>query len=183
MARQLQDSGRHVPLLVLLDCYNHAWRPPTGIHNIVGSFLRLLATRARYHWRNLNSGEAGGKLAYLGDRARAFVSARKFTAGQAVYDYCVDRGRPLPSFLRSLGHANCRASRRYVPRPYGGPVLLIRVPGLRPDAPLLGWKGILTGRVELHDIAFHHRGLLSEPGILPLVELLRSRLPAAGAGQ
>ena len=47
-----------------------------------------------------------------------------------------------------------------------------------PD-PLLGWGGMATGGIEIHELPGYHRAYLWEPGVTVLAEKLTSCLAAA----
>jgi thioesterase domain-containing protein len=74
---------------------------------------------------------------------------------------------------------NVRAFRLYEPRPYPGPVTLVRAeraefdPALGPD---LGWEKLSPQPVDRLDVPGDHITLLAEPHVRTLAERLRTRL-------
>jgi thioesterase domain-containing protein len=44
-----------------------------------------------------------------------------------------------------------------------------------PD-PTLGWKDLLNGRLEVHEIPAHHQNILNEPGVRVLAKELTACL-------
>ena len=75
-----------------------------------------------------------------------------------------------------------KAMVKYVPRPYGGDVLLFRaskqLPGLVADK-YLGWKCVLRGNLEVCEVPGRQQNLLLEPNVLQLAKELSSRLNTA----
>jgi len=81
--------------------------------------------------------------------------------------------------LELLGMEHDRAFVNYVPRPYNGDVLLFRaskqLPGLRTD-PSLGWKPVIKGHLEIHELPGHQQNILVEPRVARLAQELQTRL-------
>ena len=76
--------------------------------------------------------------------------------------------------LLAAGEAEVDALRAYRPRPYAGPVLLVRA-ARGGGAADLGW-GALAPALEVVPLDAGHSGLLVEPVVRDLVELLQARL-------
>jgi thioesterase domain-containing protein len=81
--------------------------------------------------------------------------------------------------LEVLGMEHDRAFVNYVPRAYNGNVLLFRaskqLPGLLADRSL-GWKPVIKGHLEIHELPGHQQNILVEPRVMRLAEELQSRL-------
>jgi thioesterase domain-containing protein len=74
-----------------------------------------------------------------------------------------------------------RAFVNYVPRPYNGDALLFRaskqLPGLLADGSL-GWKPVIKGHLEIHELPGHQQNILVEPRVARLAQELQARLHA-----
>lgn len=72
----------------------------------------------------------------------------------------------------------------YIPKPYAGHVLLFRStmgyrrPEMRMADPLMGWKKLVTGKLDVHVIPGNHLHIVREPGVKQLGEILKSYLDA-----
>ncbi len=70
----------------------------------------------------------------------------------------------------------------YVPRTYEGRVLLFRStmgyrrPEMRMADPLMGWKRLVRGKLDVHVIPGNHLQIVREPGVKKLGDILRSYL-------
>ncbi len=176
MARQLHSLGVPVGLLVMLDCFNPRGASPVRWTSALAQKLRRFRRRIRFHGRALAERKLKDWLPYLVDRAAEVARETQFKAELAVYRLLVAAGRPLPDSLRKVRHANACALRAYVPGLYPGGALLLRVSDLRPDAPQMGWKGLIGGEVEILDSPYHHRGVLAESTIQVMARQLHDRL-------
>lgn len=74
----------------------------------------------------------------------------------------------------------------YVPQPYDGRVLLFRStmgyrrPEMRMADPLMGWKKMVRGKLDVHVIPGNHLKIVREPAVKQLGEILRSCLDVLG---
>jgi thioesterase domain-containing protein/acyl carrier protein len=98
-------------------------------------------------------------------------------------------GRPLSQESLYLDFLNVAfaARRRYRPLPYPRSITLFRVPA-QPSSeiyatdPLLGWRGLAAGSLEVVDVqGFHGQPMFREPYVRELARQLRDRLRAAQA--
>ena len=104
-------------------------------------------------WRQrerLRRVKASKRVSYLArkakNRLRAWKRAAEARVEMALGDFLRRRGRPLPEALRhTYFRSNSeRASRRYAPASYPGPMVIFETKGLFRD-PHLGWDGLVTG--------------------------------------
>jgi thioesterase domain-containing protein/acyl carrier protein len=179
MACQLQRQGLKVAWLALLDCFNPRAAGTVPISNLLGRKLRNFVRRSRLVVENLAQRKPREALSYLRERTRTFLRNTGYGVAQIAYDLLVGSGRPLPGFLRQTRYANRYAQKRYVPRPYPGPVVLFRVRDLRPDARLLGWEGLIAGAVEIYEGPYHPRGLTAEPVAVVAAQAFEASLEKA----
>lgn len=175
-ACQLERQGQQVALLLMLDTLNPVWARTLSMRESLKQKLRYLVRKAKLHFGNLAVCRHEKRLSYLAQRSVAFLKTARERAGQIAYDLLVEGGLALPRFLCKTSYANRHAQARYAPGQYLGSAVLLRVPGVRLDAPQMGWEGLIAGEVESHDIPFQHLGLLSEPSVRLVASHLRARL-------
>jgi thioesterase domain-containing protein len=165
IARQLRKQGSNVALVALLDCFNAQRAPRSPWTRRLARVCRRAVGRVLVHLDYLEQHSAEQGITYLLGRARAFLSRRIVPDGDS----------------NRLREASDRATASYRPEPYSGPALLMRVRDSRPEAPLLGWQGLLTGPMEVIDLPFHHFGLSAEPLVAAAGRLLGKNLEKAQA--
>lgn len=165
MARELEALGERVDFLCLIDCLNPAWARQETTLAVHVARLGQLRLKAAAHWQSLQNMPPGEALSYLAGRVRDFfknhtelAAARLGLDSQAAIRY---RGILLS----------------YTPGSWPGDVLLIRLPGRRLNAPLLGWEEVIQGRIEEADLPFSPEGALAGASAARVAEVLRQRLP------
>jgi amino acid adenylation domain-containing protein len=89
---------------------------------------------------------------------------------------------PMNYILEVLGVEHGRALHHYLPRPYDGDVALFRASkqllGQNSDE-TLGWKGVLTGHVDVCEIPGHQQNMMSLPNVVKLGAEITRRLNSA----
>ncbi len=163
-ARLLMAAGQEVELLAMVDCLNPAWRRTRSRREILGAYLRQFRIKHAHHSARLAAMGAGDKARYLLSRVGMFFHNHS----QNVAAWLGWR-RHLPIAARA-------AMLRYSPASYRGDALLLRVPGRRLDAPLLGWQDVIAGRLEMHDLAFEPGGALAGENCERAAAFLQRRL-------
>jgi acyl transferase domain-containing protein/thioesterase domain-containing protein len=82
--------------------------------------------------------------------------------------------------LEQIAKANDRSWARYRPKPYDGRVLFLRTRrqqmGIQPD-PLLGWGGVLTGEVQVHELPGLPQTVLHGPNVREIARIILEHLP------
>ena len=182
IARRLSREGDEVALLAMLDCFNHEWRRDLSLASLWAHKARHAVARSRLHLANFGRLSGKGRLVYLKDRVSRFMQEARIRALQHVYDTCVRRKKPIPRMTSDICYANRWAERTYRRQPYSGAADLFRTTdpagGIYP-APLMGWKGLLQGKVTVFDVPGEHLEMLSEPAIEKVAQVLRERLSAS----
>lgn len=148
MARQLHLRGQQVGLLAMFDAVNPA----------VSAASRQ---SRRTYWRSKFAIHASAlqgldwrrRARYIAERAKLFMR------------YHADN-------FRQARRSSRRALARYRPAPYAGPVLFVRIAGHRPQQGLFGWEGLVHGDVKEADIPFSSHGVLAEPVVRDVAQLL-----------
>jgi amino acid adenylation domain-containing protein/FkbM family methyltransferase len=183
-AQRLTAAGERVALLVLIQSMQPQsirFRPDVGV-------LRRLQYRAAKRLSLEREYLACRGLGYLAERARfdfQRTQARAALAlGRVKFDENGSLSRwPLHYILEALSREHGKTAARYEPRPYAGDVVLFRASqqlnGLLGSSPLLGWERILTGNVDICEIAGHQQNLLHMPRVAQIARELARRLHAA----
>jgi thioesterase domain-containing protein len=169
MAQKLAAQGAGPELLVVFDT------------TVPGSEQRVeLSDRARVFWRNLRSQGAS----YLAHKAKAKLNYwGKLLQNIASYFYR-KTGRELPAGLRyyQMQETHWRTLKGHDFKPYPGKIALMRavdrfeILGKRED-PVLGWRDLAGGELEILDIPSGHTAMLLEPAVQLVAEKLKILFP------
>lgn len=153
VARRLEAEGEQVALLALVDTINPAWRHE---HRLAARLAH--ARQWRYKLRHHL-----GRIAGMGPReAKAYLAGRLRAA--KLY-------RTEVSPFRS-------AMRRYRPGPLRGDALVVRLRGRRLDAPDLGWRDRVEGRLDVVDLPLEPEGALARKSGARVAAVIDARLRA-----
>lgn len=168
MAHQLRRSGRDVELLVMLDTLapQEVERPVT-----VSEKLAL--------WARLSPSEIQKRATRRIKRTLEKIKPNTEDAENTV----------VKSRIELLGEecevAYLKAQGKYHPAPYDGDVVLFRAERATDlfvrSGELLGWQGILTGKVEVITLDADHHSLLAEKSLDVLLSEMRERLSRLNA--
>lgn len=88
-------------------------------------------------------------------------------------------GRGIANESRFVELTNKRLRRRYLLRPYSGPMLLFRAAEQMPryrDLPSLGWELLVAGSLEVCPVPGSHNTILHEPNVSVIAQRMRERL-------
>ncbi|MBD2244331.1 non-ribosomal peptide synthetase [Nostoc sp. FACHB-888] len=169
MARQLQDQGEQVGIIVMLDSCRpgYSWRAP-------------LIKRVFLH---LNKIVQQGP-AYLWQRAVRWSYWRKSNL-QNAYNRYLEGALDLPATDKHLKiiDINTQAVSEYIFSPYLGRAILLRTEDENRDEaigteydPQFGWGEIVAGGLDIHYIPGSHLDLLNEPYVQVVAEKLKNFL-------
>lgn len=171
VAQQLVRGGGQVAFLGLIDTAPRAVRP--------ASFWApgALAERLGLHLRALRPLGTAERLRYLRRRAQLVLVVARETWGARMRPPGAAAVAVEPDWLASL--------RRYVPRPYPGPLTLFwaeeHAPGIGgPDDPRLEWRRYAQGGITIRRLPGDHDHLLEEPAVAGLAAALADCLDGAG---
>ena len=172
MAKQLQEQGEQVGILVLFDScrLGYSWRAP---------FIKRL-------YLHLNNIVQQGP-AYLWKKTVRWSYWRK-QHFQNTYNRYLEEVVNLPEtdkYLKSID-ANIQAGREYIFSPYLGRAVLLRTEDKNRDEaigtkydPQFGWGDIVAQGLDIHYIPGSHLDLLNEPNVQVLAEIFRNCLTQA----
>ena len=164
MACQLEEAGERVEQLIMITALNPAWSKGqswAGVARAVSAQFRL---RARYHARSLRSMGPASRFRYVTSRIAAFFESRR-------EDVAILAGARLEGRARHR-----RLSAAWNPRSRAGSALVIRETGRHPDAPALGWSGLIGGELRVEDVPFHPKGPLDPERVGAVAQIISRRL-------
>jgi amino acid adenylation domain-containing protein/FkbM family methyltransferase len=182
-AQQLTAAGQEVALVILIQSMHpDAFRFKPTIPVLHRWWYRITK---RIDLERENRSHAGKgyvveryRRAWDMARARAAIALDN-TTGKRPAD---PSGLPKLYIFEALRIEHGKAIRKYVPRPYGGDVVLFRagrqLSGLVADE-YLGWKPFFNGRFEVCEVPGHQQNLMLEPNVRRLASALEGRLKAA----
>jgi thioesterase domain-containing protein len=186
MAQQLRARGERVALVVLIDADAPQANGGTRLDARIGiEYLRNLAT-----WP-IDDDFFHAGLAATADRMRSKgrVAAARLKRLVTRQEVPVDIRDALgvwqfPDQHRTFLEVHSRALETYSPRPYDGPMVLLRartaaLAAWRP--PDLGWGPLAKGGLSIKRIRGAHDNILTEPRVHTLAAELQACLSAAQA--
>jgi thioesterase domain-containing protein len=177
MAQQLRQVGQEVRLLILIDpvsprFWNLTHSAPSSLPPL--SRYRLALHR---HWKNLSQLAGKGLLEYviteLKDRSLYLGTVFKLQ----VCHFYLKFGLRIPSDLRMFYffRVSGQAVRRYRPRPYDGPVVLLSTQQNRAKTQSV-WSEFVCERLEIHELPGGHLDPIKGPQVEGWGNLLKSCL-------
>jgi thioesterase domain-containing protein/acyl carrier protein len=170
IARRLEETGRRVAFLGLIDTYGPGYPPPLPPWRRVLSHLRAAthpdrAERRRYRQERMQR---------LGGRVKGLTK-------RLVVSSCPDRFL-VPDYIRDDFRYHRWLSHHYEPAHYSGRLTLFRasdvpeVVGTDFSDPYLGWGRWVAGGIEVRPVPGDHISLLEEPQVRALGLSLRACL-------
>lgn len=182
-AQQLTAAGHEVALVVMIQ----------STHPDARRFKQNATAFHRWWYRATTRVRL--EMEYISQKGKGYVRERcqrVWDFGRARTAIAIDKmtgNRPadpsrLPTLYayEALGIEHKKAMEKYMPRPYGGDVLLIRaskqLSGLVADE-YLGWRDTLYGNLEVCEVPGYQQNLLLKPNVLRLADELNRRLQAA----
>jgi amino acid adenylation domain-containing protein len=174
MACQLEVEGEKVEVLALLDTY------PAGYFKLLpgSATLRQRLVRRMKKWQkhvtNLHALDPIGKVRYLLGKLRYAPAKAKHKLYSGAYKILKKFGNPLPAVLQNIEEINFIAVKEYEPQIYSGDITLFLASDLTSDYDLRdGWRELVRGRIDAHEIPGNHLNIIKEPHVRELAEKLR----------
>ncbi len=180
MACQLNAIGETVGLLAMLDTFPAGYfKLAAGSHGMRRRTLRYLH-KLRSHRMNLRRLDTLGKVGYLLNKLKYAPEKAKHKLYRRIYKVYKRIGRPLPAVLQNIEEIAFAAVKDYEPQTYAGDVTLFLASDLTADYDLLdGWRELVTGKIEEHEISGDHINIIKEPHVHSLAEKLKACLDGA----
>ena len=129
------------------------------------------------HITNLRSLNSGDKVRYLLNKLRYAPAKAKHKIYRRAYKLYQRFGQPLPPVLQNIEEINFAAVKDYEPQVYSGDVTLFLASDLTSDYDLHdGWRELVCGKIETHEISGNHINIIKEPHVGALAEKLRASI-------
>jgi aspartate racemase len=180
MACMLAAEGQQVALLALLDTY------PAGYFKLLPGSGSLIQKARRYgrklssHGVNLRQLSLAKKLAYVFGKLKYAPEKTKHKLYRRAYKIYQRFGRALPAALKNIEEINFAAVKDYVPGTFTGDATLFLATDLTAEYDLRdGWRELVEGRIEAHEITGNHINIIKEPHVGVLAEKLKGCLERA----
>lgn len=170
-ARQLLQQGQQVDLLAIVDARNHFYFRHNPYQVVRKPFRQRLVSKI-LKLRALKKTEAALYATHL-----LQVAWRKLI-GRLEASFARARARRNSAKLTDLEEILAFATAMHRPKQYPGRVALLRA-DTKLDAALSGWRDLLTGPVETHEIPGSHMGIFFEPHVQHLATRLTVSLENA----
>ena len=175
VARQLIMDGQDVGLLILVEPLYP--RQSARVRLVTG--LRRMIIRVGFHFEALRRLRVGEFPVY----ARSRWKGLKYLLTDMLWRFSARS----PALKRQFGSPDLDkilffAASSYEPKPLGCPTVIFRCkdwPILSAGDPYFGWRELLTGRSETHEVPGDHEGIFHEPSVQILAEKLRTCLDKA----
>ncbi|HZI16880.1 MAG TPA: amino acid adenylation domain-containing protein [Myxococcus sp.] len=182
LARQLHARGEAVELLALIDP-SPATADRVQVDTEDAAQVAALFARDQAHLAASGPWMPDASVIRQGVDA---VLQHLLDAGLQAGLLVPEVGLPQLRTLFDVFASNTRALKHYVPGSYAGPVVLLRASeGPRAEEPTRdrGWAALIPGGLELRDVPGDHYGVLREPGVGVLAELLSALLERTRDGE
>jgi thioesterase domain-containing protein len=167
MARRLESAGLQAALLAVLDSAAPAPAPAPTLDELLGRFVRDLAS------------QVGAPSPTLGDLTPLPTAAKVTEVGQRLREAALISSEVGPRQLRArlaVFVANVRAAYAYAPGAYGGQVTLFRADASPPGD--MAWDAFARGGMTTHVLPGNHNNLLDAPNVDRLAAALGTCLAA-----
>ena len=169
VARQLMLHGQDVALLVLFEPLNPF--QSAKVRFVTG--LRRMTIRVRFRFGELQHLGIGEFAVYARSRWKGFKSLLKDMLWRISWRSDFLKRQVLsPGLERAL----FLAASSYEPKSLGCPTVIFRCkdwPILSAGDPYFGWRELLTGRSETHEVPGDHEGMFGGSNVQVLAEKLR----------
>jgi surfactin family lipopeptide synthetase A len=173
-ARQLLQQGHGVALLAMFDATNPAYFR----HNSNGSSNGTVWKRIPFHLQKLRQLNSAEVCRYIGERLKALWRTARGYPSQLLTEI---RARRDAGRAAGLEQIFLLAQERYNPQPYSGRVVLFRA-STKSEEASSGWRDVVTGPMELHDIPGTHVGMFFDPHVQDLASRLAASIEGKRAG-
>jgi len=186
MARQLREQGQEVALLALIDAVAPSFAgiaedfdpaildDATTLADLARQIEDATGVSLPISEATLRALAPDDQLEFFAERVQQAFAARD--ADQALIQGVLAVGAPVLRALLKVARTNTLAVINYVPRPYPGPITVLRGHGLEGADPSLGWSRYVSGPVAIHEVPGDHFSVMAEPHVRVLAERLQALL-------
>jgi thioesterase domain-containing protein len=175
MARQLEESGEEVAVLLMIDNPRPEFVAPEMQVPPLHRMWNRMRTRLAMEWSNLGEVPWRGKPRFAIERTKRVIERVL-----VVVETFIGRWLPIPHSrayrLQQVAAAHDKAYEAYQPGSFAGPTTLIRAeqqPYGRAAHSALGWDRYVDGEIRVIEAPGHRIGLLSEPRVETVAEKIR----------
>lgn len=196
MARRLHALGEAVGMVAMIDTRNATYSRYISKPRLLYSRASFFVRRSLHHLSALARMNPRDWAGFFSKRAGALQNRARGLTGTAAAG---NRGPspvevPPPGGDATIGaedwmevldrieKANQLAERNFIPAPYDGHLLVIR-PGTREDEPYrdeaFGWRPLAAGGVTAYEVEGDHLGILRQPHVQKLADLLARNISDA----
>jgi thioesterase domain-containing protein len=197
MARMLKQLGEPVAPIVLIDSFNPAYSRSITKSDMLFRLLRFYIRRVAFHTRRIFSLSPTIWIQYTTGRIKAmYVHAQRYVkkAFKGGNEWPVDPtsaevdaaiNASLEQILKRMQKAGPNATRKFVPKPYSGDALVVRVSERNTDPYedyFLGWRPVIKGALESIEIDSTHEDILREPAVRLMAAIIDARLRKYSSG-
>jgi phthiocerol/phenolphthiocerol synthesis type-I polyketide synthase E len=192
VARQLEEAGESVPLLVIIDFpgitkNSQVPKTPSGR---LRSAAQSTGAFWRFHIGKLKSMPAIGMLGYAGNLAvsklRNFMTNRKIWFWRRIVRFYLWRGFTIPTVLRRKAISGIRvvtmeAMRGYSPKPYQGDIaiFLAKDTNLGLETDVSTWRDATSGNLQVIWLPGDHFSAFAEPNLTVFAQELGNALDSS----
>jgi len=189
VARQLEDAGESVPLLLIIDPMGRAShrQVQNGGLERLPSKIEFASAFCRFHIGKLRSMPAAGMLSYLGNlgasKLRNFLTNVEIRVWRRIIRLYIRCGANIPSVLRrklisGIRVVTLEAIRGYSPKPYKGDiaVFLATDTNLGLSVDVSPWRNTTSGNVQVIWLPGDHATAFVEPNLRFFAEELSKAL-------
>lgn len=168
MARQLSAQGQQVGLVGIFD--TQAASAPGYLKSLSSEKkliyrMKKIMNKVDYHSQNVSKLHLDEVVPYI-RKKRERLSMQEAIMGDVEPEQ-------VPDHLLEIIDANIAALRKYSPGEYDGKVIIFKSDN-HGRGVYYGWEELARGGVEVHYVPGNHRGILQEPNVARLAELLRN---------
>jgi thioesterase domain-containing protein/acyl carrier protein len=170
-ARQLLSQGHQVALLALFDTCNPAYlRRTTNGHESGISWNRVV-----FHLKKLRQQSSAEAYRYIEVRIKQMWQTLFKRSSEVPAGIPSPENTGHPVYLERIFLS---ALEKYDPKPYAGQVAIFRA-DTKSIEELSGWRDVITGPLELHDIPGTHSGMFFDPHVDELGRRLAASIDKA----
>jgi thioesterase domain-containing protein len=175
MARQLEESGEQVAVLLMVDNPRPEFVAPETMVSPSRRVWNRIRTRLAMEWSNLAEVPWTQKPRFVVERVER-LGARALIGVEGFIGRWVSIPHSRAYRQQQIAAAHEKVYEAYRPGRYAGPATLIRAeqqPYGRAGDSALGWEQYVDGEIQVIEAPGHRVGLLSEPRVETVAERIR----------